>query len=178
MAFLVAAGISNSESQRAHRNTDESKLATMPCGEWMTRRIVVASPSETLAHFHNRAVMEHSFDELPVVAKNGTFMGLAAMKSLRMIVREQWATTPVTAIMDNRARTVCSYHAMTIVEQELAHGAHDYIPVVDPATDRLIGILSAKDVLRARVHANELMQATRIYEFKPGLQTFANTKEG
>jgi Mg2+/Co2+ transporter CorB len=80
--------------------------------------------------------------------------------------------------MDNRARTVCSYHAMTIVEQEMAHGAHDYIPVVDPATDRLIGILSTKDVLRARVHANELMQTTHLYEFKPGLHTISNAKEG
>jgi hypothetical protein len=51
MAFLVAEGISNSDSQRVHRNTDEVKLSTMPCGDWMTRRIVVASPGETLAHF-------------------------------------------------------------------------------------------------------------------------------
>ena len=178
MAFLVAAGISNSESQRVHRNTDESKLATMPCGEWMTRRIVVASPNETLAHFHDRAVMEHTFEELPVVAKNGAYLGMAATKSLRMISREKWAITPITAIMDNRARTVCSYHSMSIAEQEMAHGAHDYIPVVDPATDRLIGILSTKDVLRARVHANELMQTTRIYEFKPGLHAISNAKEG
>ena len=89
MAFLVAAGISNSESQRVHRNTDESKLATMPCGEWMTRRIVVASPNETLAHFHDRAVMEHTFEELPAVGKNGTYLGMAATKSLRMISREK-----------------------------------------------------------------------------------------
>ena len=88
MAFLVAAGISNSESQRTHRNTDESKLATMPCGEWMSRRIVVASPGESLAHFHNRAIMEHNFEELPVVAKNGTYLGMAATKSLRVIPRD------------------------------------------------------------------------------------------
>jgi CIC family chloride channel protein len=178
MAFLVAAGISNSESQREFRNTDESKLAIMPCGEWMTRRIVVTSPRETLSRFHDRAVLEHTFDELPVVTKNGTYVGLAAMKSLRMIPRERWPTMRVTAIMDDRARTVCSYHSMKIVEQELAHGAHEYIPVVDPATDRLIGILSARDVLRARVHANEIMQTTRIYEFKPGLQAVSNSKEG
>lgn len=178
MAFLVAAGISNSESQREFRNTDESKLSIMPCGEWMTRRIVVTSPRETLSRFHDRAVLEHTLDELPVVTKNGTYVGLAAMKSLRMIPRERWPTMPVTAIMDDRARTVCSYHSMKIVEQELAHGAHEYIPVVDPATDRLVGVLSARDVLRARVHANEIMQTTRIYEFKPGLQAVSNFKEG
>jgi CIC family chloride channel protein len=175
MAFLVAAGISNSESQRAHRNTDEGKLATMPCGDWMSTRIVVASPNETLARFHDRAVLEHTFQELPVVAKNGTYLGMAAMKSLRLIPREQWPALAVTAILDDRARTVCSYHAMTVVEQELAHGAHDYLPVVDPATDRLIGILSARDLLRARVHASEAMRTTRIQAFKPGVHALSNT---
>jgi CIC family chloride channel protein len=177
MAFLVAAGISNSESQRAHRNTDEGKLSTMPCSDWMSRRIVVASPGEALAHFYDRAIMEHTFDELPVVTKDGTYLGMAAMKSLRLIPREQWATLHVTAIMDSHARTVCSYHSMKIVEQELAHGAYDYIPVVDPATDRLIGILSARDVLRARVQASESAQTVRADELKSGLPTFSNHKE-
>ena len=125
----------------------------------MTRSIVVESPHETLTHFHDRAVMEQTFKQLPVVAKGGTYLGTAATKSLRLIYREKWATTPITASMDNRARTVHSYHAMTIVEQVMAYGARDYIPVVDPATECLIGIPSTKDVLRARVHASKLMQA-------------------
>lgn len=133
-AFLVAAGISNSESQRRNRITDEGKLSTMPCGDWMTRRIVVASPTESLARFHDRAILEHSFDELPVIAKDGTYLGMAGMKSLRMISAEKWSSVPVAAIMDGRARTVCAYHSMKIVEQEFAQGAHDYLPVVDPAS--------------------------------------------
>jgi CBS domain containing-hemolysin-like protein len=176
-AFLVAAGISNSEAQREHRITDEGKLSTMPCADWMTRRIVVASPNETLARFHDRAILEHSFDELPVVAKGGAFLGMAAMKSLRLIPSEKWATLPVTSIMDKRARSVCSYHSMRVVEQELAHGAHDYLPVVDPATDHLIGMLSAKDVLRARLRVDEVSYAQQGREMKSGLQGITNTKE-
>ncbi len=176
-AFLVAAGISNSEAQREHRITDEGKLSTMPCADWMTRRIVVASPDETLARFHDRAILEHNFDELPVVAKGGTFLGMAAMKSLRLIPSEKWAKLPVTAIMDKHARSVCSYHSMRVVEQELAHGPHDYLPVVDPATDHLIGILSAKDVLRARIRVDEMSPAQQGRELKTGLQRITNTKE-
>jgi len=176
-AFLVAAGISNSEVQREHRITDEGKLSTMPCRDWMSRRIVVASPIETLARFHDRAVLEHSFDELPVVAKDGIFLGIAAMKSLRMVPREKWASLPVTSIMDRQARTVCAYHSMRIVEQELAHGAHDYLPVVDPATDRLIGMLSARDVLRARMRVDEIALEKRVPDFKTGLQAITNNKE-
>lgn len=162
MAFLVAAGISNSEAQKERRSTDDAKLAGMPCSEWMARRIVVSSPGESLAKFHDRAVLEHTFDELPVVAKDGTFLGLAAMKSLRFIPQEQWRTTPVTQITDRGARTVCPYHSMAIAETELAHGAHDYIPVVDPATDHLVGILSGRDVLRARNRARELATTTSV----------------
>ena len=176
-AFLVAAGISNSEAQREHRITDEGKLSTMPCADWMTRRIVVASPNETLARFHDRAILEHTFDELPVVAPGGAYLGMAAMKSLRMIPSEKWASLPVTSIMDKRARSVCSYHSMRVVEQELAHGPHDYLPVVDPATDHLIGMLSARDVLRARTRVDEVSHAQQSRELKTGLQRITNTKE-
>lgn len=139
MAFLVAAGISNSEAQRERHSTDDAKLAGMPCSEWMTRRIVVASPGESFAKFHDRAVLEHTFGEPPVVARDGTFLGLAAMKSLRFISQGRGLTTPVTQITDRGARTVCPYHSMAIVGTKLAHGAHDYIPVVDPATDHRQG---------------------------------------
>lgn len=179
MAFLVASGISNSESQRPHRSTDEAQLAAMPCGKWMTKdRLVVASPNESLAGFHERSLQEHAFQELPVVAQDGRFMGMAAAKSLRLIAREEWAGLPVTSIMDDQARTVCPYHGMDVVERELAHGAHDYIPVVDPATDRLIGMLSAQDVFRARLYANEATRNARIQDLKPGLRPLSSLKEG
>lgn len=178
VSFLVAAGISNSEAQRDHRITDEAQLSTMPCGEWMSRKIVVASPNETLARFHDRAVMEHTFDELPVLAEDGTFLGMAAMKSLRMVPQEKWATLPITEIMDKHARTVCAYYTMEAVERELAHGAHDYLPVVDPATDHLIGILSSSDIMRARLRAREVLQTKQTnMQFNPTLQGITNAKE-
>lgn len=177
MAFLVAAGISNSEAQKERRSTDDAKLATMPCSEWMTTRIVVSSPHESLAKFHDRAVLEHTFDELPVVARDGTFLGLAAMKSLRFIPQDDWKNLPITHITDRGARTVCPYHSMAVVESELAHGAHDYIPVVDPATDHLLGILSGKDVLRARNLARELAATSTTTIDLPRLGGLATTKE-
>jgi CBS-domain-containing membrane protein len=176
-AFLVAAGISNSEAQREHRITDDSKLSTMPCGEWMARRIVVSSPNESLASFHDRAVLEHTFDELPVVDGDGIYLGLVAMKSLRLVPQEKWTKLPVTQIMDARARTVCAHHSMKLVEQELAQGAHDYLPVVDPATDHLVGMLSGSDILRARTRVNEVVQTKRANHAKSGLQRVTSTQE-
>jgi CBS domain-containing protein len=177
MAFLVAAGISNSESQKERRSTDDAKLSTMPCQMWMTTRIIVSSPSESLAKFHDRAVLEHTFDELPVVAKDGTYLGLAAMKSLRLIPQEKWTRLPITEITDRGARTVCPHHSMEVVEQELAHGGHDYIPVVDPATDHLVGMLSGSDVLKARHHARNLAVAEQSNFSIHEVYGFANTKE-
>ena len=178
VAFLVAAGISNSESQREHRVTDDAQLSSMPCSEWMTTKIVVSSPKESLATFHDRAVMEHTFDELPVVSKEGTYLGLVAMKSLRLVPQEKWISTPVSKIMDTRARTVCAHHSMELVEKELTYGGHDYLPVIDPATDHLIGILSSRDIMHARMRAREIASQRLSSEYPTfGLHGIANIKE-
>jgi CIC family chloride channel protein len=154
-AFLVSAGISNSESQRPRRSSDDTLLASMPSGQWMSTRIVAATADQTLAHFMERYLVEHSFQELPVVNEGGIFLGMAAVKSLKAVAREKWSTTPVSAVMDRAAKTICAAHSMAVAEKELARGHHDYLPVVDPATDQLIGILSSGDVLRARLSAHE-----------------------
>jgi chloride channel protein, CIC family len=157
-AFLLSAGISNSESQRPRRSSDEALLANTPCRNWMSTRIVAAKAEQTLAQFMERHLVEHSFQELPVVNDRGSFLGMISMKSLKAVPRDQWGRTPVSSVMDGKAKTVCAAHSMAIVERELALGRHDYLPVVDPATDQLIGILSSSDVLRARQHAQEVLE--------------------
>jgi hypothetical protein len=46
---------------------------------------------------------------------------------------------------------------MVDIETLLAAGRYNYLPVVQPRTDQLIGILSSTDVLRARQRAHELL---------------------
>jgi CBS domain containing-hemolysin-like protein len=46
---------------------------------------------------------------------------------------------------------------MAHAEKELARSSHQCLPVTDPATDQLIGILSASDILRARAQAQQLL---------------------
>jgi CBS-domain-containing membrane protein len=121
----------------------------------MTTRILVATPGQTLAHFMERSLVEHSFQELPVVGHAGTFLGMAALRTLRSVPREKWDRTLVAAILDHKAKTICPAHSMAVAERELALGHHDYLPVVDPSTDQLMGIISSSDVLRARQSAQE-----------------------
>ena len=161
IAFLMTAGISNSESQRQHRPTDDALLSRMPCRDWMTTQIAVAKPTQTIATFMERTLLEHSFRELPVIGETGHFLGIASVRTSRSVPRETWADAPIADIMDGSARTVCAGHSMATVEKVLAVGPHDYVPVVDPATDQLIGILSSTDVLRARQHAQEQMAGSK-----------------
>ncbi|MEO8662970.1 MAG: chloride channel protein [Bryobacteraceae bacterium] len=172
-AFLLSAGISNSESQHHRRPSDEAVLSSLLCRDWMTNRIVVAHPDLTIAKFMERALYEHSFKELPVVDSQGGFRGLASLKSVKSIPKDEWLTTTVSAIMDRSAHTVCANHSMARVEQELAVGRHDYLPVVDQGTDQLIGILSSSDVLRAREQAREALHRS-----VPKITVIQRAKEG
>jgi CIC family chloride channel protein len=157
-AFLLSAGISNSESQRQKRPTDEALLTALPCRDWMTTKIVVAKPQDTIEQFMERTLLEHSFRELPVVTDQGIFKGMVSARAMKSVPRHEWGTARITRIIDHTAATVCGAHSMATVETALAVGHHDYIPVVDAATDQLIGILSSSDVMRARQHAQETLR--------------------
>jgi chloride channel protein, CIC family len=157
-AFLISAGISNSESQRQKRPTDEALLASFRCRDWMTTKIIVSYPDHNLTQFAERSILEHPHQELPVIGPDGRFLGLASLRSLRSVPKFQWISTSIEKIMDPGARTVCAEHSMAYAEKELAKGAHDYLPVIDPATDQLIGILSMSDILRARGRAQDILR--------------------
>jgi CBS-domain-containing membrane protein len=124
----------------------------------MTTRIVVARPEQTLARFMERHLVEHSFQALPVVDGNGVFLGMVSLKSLKSVPPEAWDQTPVSVVMDSTSRTVCASHSMAVAEKELALGHSNYLPVVEPSTDQLIGILSSSDVMRARQHAQDVLE--------------------
>ena len=161
-AFLVSAGISNSPSQRQRRDSDEAMLAGMWAHDWMTTRIVVAHPLDRLSAFMERSLLEHPFSGLPVVEpKSGRFLGVAELKALKTVPQDEWPATDLMAILDRNARTVCPSHSMAEVERLLAAGRYNYLPVVNPRTDQLIGILSSTDVLRARHRAQQLLRKTQ-----------------
>jgi CIC family chloride channel protein len=158
-AFLVSAGISNSPSQAQRRDSDEAVLARMSCRDWMTTRIVVAHPLDHLSDFMERSLVEHSFQGLPVVEpKTGRFLGFAELKALNTVPRKDWPATDLISTMDRTARTICPTHSMADVEALLAAGRYNYLPVVHPRTDQLLGMVSSTDVLRARFRAQQLLE--------------------
>lgn len=160
-AFLLASGISNSESQRPRRPNDDALLGDVPSGTWMTTRLITAPPEQTLAEFMDRHLVEHSFQELPVVDAGGVYLGMVALKSLMAVPEDAWRRTPVRAVMDGQAKAITALDTMAAAEKELARGHHDYLPVVEPETGRLVGVLSASDVMRARQSALEDLASHR-----------------
>jgi CIC family chloride channel protein len=157
-AFLVSAGISNSPSQIERRDSDDAMLSRMWARDWMTTRIVVAHPLDKLSDFMERSLVEHSFSGLPVVEpESGRFLGIAELKALKTVPQKDWPTTDLSVVMDRYARTMCPTHSMADVEKLLAAGRYNYLPVVNPRTDQLVGILSSTDILRARHRAQQLL---------------------
>jgi len=72
-------------------------------------------------------------------------VGLAHLRSVPMA---EWRKVLVAHVMDPRPRTICSHHTVSDAERALRQGPYDYVPVVDPTTYRLVGIISDSDIYR------------------------------
>ena len=67
-------------------------LTALPCRDWMTTKIVVAKPEETIEQFMERTLLEHSFRELPVVTDQGIFRGMVSARAMKSVPRHEWGT--------------------------------------------------------------------------------------
>lgn len=149
VAYTVAAGVSNSRSQRARRPDWMERLRAAPVSEVMTTAVVTAAPDQPLEAFARAVLLDHHFKALPVVDGQGTLLGMARLARLRDVPQAEWGATPVSALLDATAPTLKAGQPVADAEEALRAGPHDYLPVVDPATRRLVGIVSASDVHRA-----------------------------
>jgi CBS domain-containing protein len=67
---------------------------------------------------------------------------------------KDWNRVRVEQVMNASPRTLCPQHAVTDAKRALSAGA-DYVPIVDPLTYRLVGIVSITDVERVAAQAAE-----------------------
>ena len=146
IAFIVAAGVSNSSAQRERRPGTVERLATVPLERIMTRVIVTATPEEPLAAFAQSVLIDHRFKALPVIDGQGIFQGMVSLAQLRAVPMAEWSRVRVAEVADPRARTLCPHHSAAEAERALLGGPYDYVPIVDPTTYRLVGIVSRSDL--------------------------------
>ena len=149
-AFLATAGVSNSRSQRTERPGLRDALLDVPLAKIMTTRIVTATAEQTLDTFSRSVLLKHHFKALPVIDAQGALRGMVAVEHLRDAPPETWNTATVGDVMDASPRTLVASHSAADAERVLAGGGYDYVPIVDPSTYRLVGIVSITDIYRAR----------------------------
>jgi CIC family chloride channel protein len=149
VAFAVSAGVSNSRSQRRRRVEVRDRLRTVQVTEVMTARVVTAAPEQTLEGFSRSVLLEHHFKALPVVDGRGTLLGMMGLVQLREVPMAEWPAVRVADVLDPGAPRVGAHQAVADAAEALRSGPYDYVPVVEPATSRLLGIVSDSDVYRA-----------------------------
>jgi CIC family chloride channel protein len=151
LSFLASAGVSNSRSQRRRRAEPDDALATIPVTQVMTTRIVTVGPDQPLDAFARSVLLTHHFKSLPVIDDHGKLLGMISVEQLGQVPMHDWATVHVGHVMDERPRVLCSHHTAADAKKLIAKDGHDYVPVVDPLTYQLVGVLSGSDI--HRIHA-------------------------
>lgn len=149
-AFLASAGVSNSRAQKSRRPDWEDALAAVPLPRIMTTRIVTVTPEQTLDTFSHSVLLKHHYKALPVIDDVGAFKGMVSLTHLRGVPMADWRHVRVQQVMDPQARTLCPHHTAADGARALRSGPYDYVPIVDPLTYQLVGIISLSDVYRAR----------------------------
>ncbi len=149
-AFLATAGVSNSRTQIQRRPSWEEALAKVALAKIMTTRIVTVAPEQTLDIFSHSVLLTHHYKALPVIDEHGVFKGMMSLPHLRGVPMASWRSALVSQTMDPQARTLCPHHSAADAERLLRAGPYDYVPIIDPTTYRLVGIVSRSDIYRAR----------------------------
>jgi CIC family chloride channel protein len=148
VAFVTAARVSNSRSQRRRRPDWRERLQATPVTRVMTTRLVTASVGQTLETFSHSVLLDHHYKALPVVDGQGLLLGMVGLTQLRSVPMAAWRITTVGDVLDGEAHAVCTGHSVADAEEALRRGPYDYVPVVDAATRRLVGIVSDSDIYR------------------------------
>jgi chloride channel protein, CIC family len=149
ISFLVAAGVSNSRAQKPHRVDPDDALEAVPVTRVMTTRIVTVGPEQPLDAFARSVLLTDHFKALPVIDGQGTLLGMIGVQQLREVPMHDWSHVLVGQIMDERPRVLCAHHSAADAKQLLQRDGRDYVPVVDPRTYQLVGIVSGTDIHRA-----------------------------
>jgi CIC family chloride channel protein len=144
LAYVVSAGVSNSGSQRLRRTGREQ--TSIPLSRVMSTAVVTATPGQSLDGFAHSVLLKHPYKALPVVNAEGVLQGLIALTHLRAVPMAEWKQVRVAQALDPRPRTLGPHDSTADAARALEEGPYDYLPIVDPVSQRLLGIVSRSDL--------------------------------
>jgi Zn-dependent protease/CBS domain-containing protein len=134
-------------SQATTRLAIDDALAGMTVEQLMQRHGPITSPSASVATFVHEHLIPGDDRALPVL-RDGALLGLVSISDVRALRPDQWADTPVGAVMravETLAIATPQEPVATAFEQ-LVRQNIDQLPVV--ANHQLVGMLRRRDVTR------------------------------
>ncbi|QDT67841.1 putative voltage-gated ClC-type chloride channel ClcB [Planctomycetes bacterium MalM25] len=132
-------------------------MHTTTAREFMTTRLTTLHP-EMEVHEAIRLLLKHQISGAPVVGPQGEYLGVfserCSMQVLLDAAYEQLPTSHVGAFMDHEAMTIEPETQLLSIAQAFLLTNYRRLPVIDEE-DKLVGLVSRRDVLRAAVDCLE-----------------------
>ena len=126
----------------------------------MTRKVVTISPSASVREFIR---LMHSTGHLayPVVDKD-KLVGIVTLTDVMKIPSGKMDTMKIEEIMSRKVLTVNPDERLDVVLHKINDSGYSHIPVTDSKKpDRLVGILTRKDIIRGHEMVRELTRKDR-----------------
>ncbi len=140
----------------AHRGEYNVPLLTkIFVSDAMNHSVFTLSPTDTVASAY-QVVVEKGYRGIPIVEADKV-IGIVTVSDLQRIPREQMGGTPVKDVMTQNVMVAHSDDSLlTVLEMMTNHGV-GRLPVVSGESERLVGIITRTDVIRAYERAVMLM---------------------
>lgn len=143
LGYLASGKVSLSARQRFRRSQDLETRLRRSVGDVMTRDWTEVPPGATVRDFATRYVTAAKAKSLPV-AEGGRYLGVISLDTLGDLRPEEWATTPVRAVMRTDAAASPSWAVDRAVRLMREQGV-DRLPVV--RAGQMVGVITTNDVL-------------------------------
>jgi Zn-dependent protease/predicted transcriptional regulator len=136
-------------------------LRGVPVRQIMTADPIAVPPGITIAQLIDDYVYRHRHNMFPVV-ENGRLVGCIGMNDIKRLPRDRWPSTTVSDIMQPCAEATALSPDTDAMEalQLMSRTQNGRFLVVD--RDRLVGIVTLKDILKFLSTKLELEQAERV----------------
>jgi Zn-dependent protease len=145
--FLIGIFVRGAASSSYQQLILKDLVEGQPVRRFMRSEPVTVAPSVSIAEWVEDYVYRHHYKMYPVV-DGSRLLGCIAVDSLQDVRREDWSSTQVADLMENRSasNTVdAGTDTMALLTNILKPGGRSRFMVVE--NDRLVGIIALKDLL-------------------------------
>ncbi len=145
--FLIGIFVRGAASSSYQQLVLKDLVEGQPVRRFMRSEPVTVAPSVSIAEWVEDYVYRHHYKMYPVV-DGSRLLGCIAVDSLQDVRREDWSSTQVADLMENRSasNTIdAGTDTMALLTNILKPGGRSRFMVVE--NDRLVGIIALKDLL-------------------------------